>query len=250
MKLETKNLKKYFGSVKAVDGLNTVWEGKGVRGLIGPNGAGKTVLFNLITGVYPPTEGKVLVNEEDVTGLSLNTMVSKKVGRTFQQPTPFNSLTVMENIKLGYQADPRENPVMALLGFGAEQADRKAEKKAEDILDGIGLADKKDMKAMNLNIGDAKLLEIGRVMMFDPDILLLDEPTAGIPRNETDRLLGYINRIKEDLLIIIVEHKMEVIMSISDNIKVLSNGKLLACGSPREIRENKEVQKVYLGEGG
>lgn len=248
MKLEIDNLKKHFGGIKAVDGLSVMWEGVGVRGLIGPNGAGKTVTFNLITGVYPPDDGKVILNDSDITGTPLRKMLGKGVGRTFQQPRPFESLTVMDNMKAGYPNNPGENPVYSLFELPRiKRVEKKAEEKALGLLKRIGLEEKKDVRTSELNIGDRKILEIGRTMMADPDLLLLDEPTAGVPKGETDKVLSFINEIKEDKLVIIVEHKMEVIMKVSEKIKVMHKGKLLAEGAPKEIQRNKEVREVYLG---
>lgn len=245
--LEVKDLKKRFGGIKAVNGLDLCFEGEGIWGLIGPNGAGKTVTFNCITGVYPPDSGKVIFNGEDVTNIKLRNIFSKGISRTFQTTTEFRSLTVLENMLTGME-NPGENPFNSLLGLSTiGETEEKNKERALDLLTKIGLEDKKDMKAGGLNIGQRKLLEVGRAMMSNPDLLLLDEPTAGVPGEMAKRMVEFLSDIKKDRMIIIVEHKMEVIMNIAQRIEVMHNGEKLASGTPEDIQSNKEVRRVYLG---
>lgn len=250
MLLKTENLKKHFGGITAVDGLNlSISEKEKIVGLIGPNGAGKTTFFNLITGIYKPDSGRILYKGEDVTKTSTPDMIGKGIGRTFQQPRIFGSLNILENL-LFVPENKYENVLRTLSTSSSriQKYENKSLKKANNLLKRSGLYEKRNQIAASLNIGERKLLELDRILMAEPRLLLLDEPTAGLPEGQTRRILDFIHNISEGRTIVIIEHRMRVIMDISERIIVLSEGKKLAEGEPKKIASNEDVKRVYLGE--
>jgi len=240
--LETKGLTKRFGGLTAVDNVTfQVAQGE-LRSIIGPNGAGKTTFFNLIAGRLPPTEGEIWFKGEDITHIPSYDITKKGIGRSYQVTNIFPKLTVFENVRLAAQA------VKVTFNFWKNvMTMEETNQKVSEILERLELIELKDIRSQNLPHGMQRHLEIAIAMASDPELLLLDEPTAGMTQDETTRMMALINEISEGLTIILVEHDMKFVMSVSKKITVLHDGRVLAEGSPEEIRNNEEVQRVYLG---
>jgi branched-chain amino acid transport system ATP-binding protein len=240
--LETVRLKKSFGGLVAVDGVDfTVQEGD-LQSIIGPNGAGKSTFFKLISGEHKPTEGKIVFDGKDITAMPQTAISHLGIAVAYQITNIFPMLTVLENVRVAAQSRQTTFNFWSRALSLNEVLDRTLH-----ILEEIGLAEFKDEIAGNLSHGDQKRLEIGIALATNPKLLLLDEPTAGLAPTETRDTIELIKKIAQNLTIILVEHKMKVVMEVSDKITVLHYGKLLAQGSPDEIRENESVRKVYLG---
>jgi branched-chain amino acid transport system ATP-binding protein len=242
--LEVTGLAKRFGGLRAVDGVDLVVQRGERRAVIGPNGAGKTTLFNLITGYIKPDKGKVVFNNGDITGKPTYRVAQAGIGRAFQITSIFPGLTVFQNVQLG---------LLAQRGETAKPYGRVTDRHAEDviaILEDVGLAPVKRELAGNLSHGDQRALELAISLALDPLLLLLDEPTAGMAPEETTATMRLVRRIAEErkLTVLFCEHDMDVVFGTADRILVMHMGKLLAEGSPEEIRRNPEVQRVYLGE--
>lgn len=240
--LKTNSLTKKFGGLTAVDTVSfTVREGD-LQSIIGPNGAGKSTFFKLICGELKPTSGQILFDGKDITGLPQTTVSHLGIAVAYQITNIFPMLSVYENVRVAAQSRK------TTFNFWSRAAShREIQDRTFRILEQIGLADKKDEIAANLSHGDQKRLEIGIALATQPKLLLLDEPTAGLAPAETRQTIELIKKIAQNLTIILVEHKMKVVMEVSDKITVLHYGKLLAQGGPDEIRENEEVRRVYLG---
>ena len=242
--LETKNLCKYFGGLKAVDQVDFQVEEGQLKSIIGPNGAGKTTLFNLLSGLYTPTQGKIFFQGRDITDKKMNQISQIGVTKTFQITHIFPRLTVFENVRISAQSRKTS------FNFW-----RKADSledindKTMKILERVQLAASHDRVASTLSHGEKKYLEIGIALAADPKLLLLDEPTAGMSPAETILATELIRGLRDklNLTIVLVEHDMSVVMKISDEVLCLNEGRVLACGSPNEISCNEEVQRVYLG---
>jgi branched-chain amino acid transport system ATP-binding protein len=232
--LETQNLNKAFGGLVAVDNLNLeIPEGE-ITGLIGPNGSGKTTTFQLITGLYSIDKGKVFLEGEDITELGVSKRAARGIGRTFQTPKPFGSMSVKENMLVANTPDLS----------GQAKRDR-----ADEILDDIDLAHESDSRAKDLSGGQKKLLEIGRTLMLDPKVILLDEPAAGVNPALMDEILDYIRELNDrGRTFLIIEHDMSIISGICDEVVVMNNGEAIASGPFAEVRENEDVQNAYLGQ--
>ncbi len=241
--LETQKLSKHFGGLIAVDQVDYSVEKGELRSIIGPNGAGKTTFFNMIAGDLPATEGEVIFNGENVTGLATFERSHKGIGRTYQITNIFPKLSVLENVRIAAQS--RKTTFNLWTGVSSH---RELIDKADDIIERIQLADKRNDLGGTLAHGEQRYLEIGIALATDPQLLLLDEPTAGMSPEESQQTAAFIQSLADPLTIILVEHDMEIVLGISDKITVLHNGKFLAEGSVEEIRENEEVQRVYLRE--
>ena len=233
--LEIKNVSKHFGGLKAVEQFDLSIEKNQIFGLIGPNGAGKSTLFDCVAGVYPPTYGRVFFRGDDITGMKPWDICKKRIARTFQLVKPFKMKTVLYNTMVGaYIRSPNPSEVRDM---------------ALDVLERLKLADKKDALAKNLTIADRKRLELARAMATDPEMLLLDECMAGLRPNEVDEVLDIIRGIRDGgVTILVIEHIMRAIMSVSDRIAVIHFGEKIAEGTPEEISTNEKVIKAYLGE--
>ncbi|GIN84061.1 ABC transporter ATP-binding protein [Heyndrickxia sporothermodurans] len=243
--LETKNLTIKFGGHMAVNDVNlTIYE-KQFKSIIGPNGAGKTTLFNLLSGQLSPTKGQIYLKGEDVTALSPAIRTRRGIGRSFQITNVFPNLTVIENIRIAVQSQMGIRYQM-LKHF---QKYLGIAEKAEQLLELVMLKNKANSFAKNLAHGEKRKLEIAMLLALETEILLLDEPTAGMSVEEVPAILDVIHTIKKQgkKTIILIEHKMDMILDLSDSVMVLFNGSLLAEGTPQEIMKNETVQSAYLG---
>ena len=241
---KTENLTRRFSGFVAVNNVSIEIPEGGVRTIIGPNGAGKTTFFNLLSGLLPPSEGRMWFREREITHMPAYQRARLGIARSFQITNIFGHLTVYENVRLAVQAvhDGKANFFLpsARMGNLAEKTDR--------VLHDIGLYDVRSARAENLSHGDQRRLEIGLVIASDPPVLLLDEPLAGMSPTETHETVELIQRISPGRTIVLVEHDIDVVMSISTTITVLQTGSVLATGTPAEIRANEAVQRAYLGE--
>lgn len=253
--LKVSNLTKNFGGLCAVSNVNMEINEKELIGLIGPNGAGKTTLFNLLTGVYEPSEGSIQLNVDgtmkEIGGMKPYKVTHMGLARTFQNIRLFKNLTVLDNVKIAMHQNIKYGSIQAILRtpkFYKEE--ERVLKKAEEYLQVVNLIDKKDELAKNLPYGEQRRLEIARALAIEPKILFLDEPAAGMNPQETADLTKLIHQIKDDfnLTIILIEHDMSLVMTICERIYVLDYGKCIANGVPEEIKNNKRVIKAYLGE--
>lgn len=243
--LEVENLVRQFGALRALDGVSfSVLQGER-RAMIGPNGAGKTTLFNCIGGEIVPTSGRVLLHGRDITRLSPHLIASAGLARTFQRNNLFLGLTVFDNVSLATQrrAQITRHLFSSLGRFGAVNVATDA------ILEQVGLAEKRGVLAKNLSYGEQRQLEIAVALASEPSVLLLDEPSAGMSQAETNRMVELITSLPRDLTIVIIEHDMDVVFALADRITVLHYGRILAEGTPTEVKENPVVQDVYLGAG-
>lgn len=244
--LEAKNLRKVFGGLVAVDDVSVQIQARTLHSIIGPNGAGKTTLFNLLSGVLKPTRGSVFYKGKEITQLPPHRIAHLGIGRSFQITNIFPNLTVLENIRLAAQALGGDNfKLLQTSGHFQKYID-----KAEEVISQVGLSGREYDFARNLAHGEKRKLELGIMLASDPEVLLLDEPTAGMSSEQVPALLEIIDSIMAlgDKTIVLVEHRMDMVMSISDRITVMHLGNLLAEGKPQEIATNQTVQSAYLGD--
>lgn len=248
--LEIHNLSVLFGGLRALDGVTFAVKEGTVHGVIGPNGAGKTTLFHALTGVYTPSSGQVLLDGTDVTGRLPEFMASLGMVRTFQNIKLFGSVSALENIKIGHHLRTREHLFDAMFHTGRSRHERDwVEKNSRALLHRVGLTAKADRLAKHLSYGEQRRLEIARALATQPRILLLDEPAAGMNHQETAELASFIRSLatEDKLTILIIEHDMQFMMQISDQITVLHYGQKIAEGSPRTIQSHPDVIQAYLG---
>jgi len=248
--LSVKNVTKHFGGVLAVNNCSLEVKEGTITGLIGPNGAGKTTLFNLITGFHKPDSGNVFFRGEEITGLEPHIVFKKRLFRTFQISREYREMSVLENLLLIPENQIGEKLWNAwFIGKKITYEEDKNIRKAIEILKFIELESKKDMPAKYLSGGEKKLLEMGRMMMVDIDMALLDEPGSGVPPMMQSKIIDYIKKLSHEqgITLFIVEHDMDIIMSLCDTIIVMSDGFKLAEGKPDEIKRNEKVIEAYLG---
>ncbi|WP_147536147.1 ABC transporter ATP-binding protein [Bacillus marasmi] len=240
-----------FGGLKAVSETNAELNKGELVGLIGPNGAGKTTFFNLLTGVYVPTEGAITFNGERLNGLKPYQITRKGISRTFQNIRLFNELSVLDNVKVAYHSNAKHGIFSSIFRLPFHfKGEREMEEKAIEFLKIFNLDDYKYEKAKNLPYGQQRRLEIARALAAQPQLLLLDEPAAGMNPQETHELMNLIAFIREkfDLTVLLIEHDMQLVMGVCERIYVLDHGQLIAQGTPLEIRNNPKVIEAYLGE--
>lgn len=248
--LELKDVTKKFGGLTAVDGVNLKVEENQICALIGPNGAGKTTVFNMITGAYQVTSGDVIFNGESICGKKPHQIVEKGIARTFQNIRLFKSATVLENVMTGFHCKTKTGMFNVIFNYRkCMQEEAECREKALEILRFLGLEDVKNLEACNIPYGHQRLLEIGRALATSPKLLLLDEPAAGMNSQEKKELVNTIRKIRDTyhLAVLLVEHDMELVMGISENITVINFGRPIACGTAEEIQSNNDVIEAYLG---
>ncbi len=243
--LQTEELTRAFGGHVAVNRVSlTVRRGE-FKSIIGPNGAGKTTLFNLISGMLPPSRGRVLFDGQDITRQPAYKRSHAGIGRSFQMTTVFPNLSVVENVRLAAQSRSSHafNFWRPARQFGQD------EERAYALLETVMLAGRELQTAITLSHGDKRKLEIAILLATDPSLLLLDEPTAGMSRDDVPGIIEVVQRIKRagERTVMLVEHKMDMVMSVSDSVMVMHYGELIADGSPEEIAQNETVQSAYLG---
>lgn len=244
--IRTENLTISFGAHRAVNNVTLSLERNKFTTILGPNGAGKTTLFNLISGLLKPTEGKIFFKGTDVTGLSPIERVRMGMGRSFQLTNVFPHLTTYENVRLAMQA--RENIGYRI--FTDHRSFHQLNEKTDEILERVLLKDKRQFIAGNLSHGEQRKLELGMVLALEPEVLLLDEPTAGMAIEEVPTMVDILNKTKKlGTTIILIEHKMDMVKTLSDKLMIIVNGGMLVEGDPEEVSRNPEVLKAYLGGG-
>jgi len=249
--LKIDNITMKFGGVTAIDALNFEVKKGEIYGLIGPNGAGKTTIFNIITGNYKPTEGRVIFDGEDITGTKPNKIVFKGIARTFQNIRLFKSMSVLDNILIGFHDRIRYNYFEAILRLPRYQrAEKEIKDQAMEILEEFGISKFADYDATALSYGNQRKVEIARALATSPKLLLLDEPAAGMNPIETEELANIIHKIKKDydLTILLIEHDMKFVNNMCDRVTVLDYGEKIFDGKPADAIVDEKVVSAYLGD--
>jgi len=241
--IEAKKLSKDFGALRAVNEVDLkVYPGQ-IHSIIGPNGAGKTTLFNLLTGFIRSTQGEIFFEGENITGLEPHIISKKGLARSFQITCIFPALSVHENVRIAAQSREKESSNF-LRHFDRL---REARKKADGVLEFIGLIEKKNIISRNLPYGEKRILDIGIALATNPEVLLLDEPVAGLPSGDVQWMMQLIEEISKTLTVILIDHNIDLVISISHMVTVLNQGSVIAEGRPDEIQKDEKVQEAYLG---
>ncbi len=249
--LKINGITQRFGGLTALDDVSLTLRKGDITGIIGPNGAGKTTLFNIVSGIYHQTAGKVYLEDRDISGFPPEKLARLGMVRTFQNIELFGKMTVLENVMVGLHIRSRSGMLSCAFKLpGHLREERFIREKALQWLDYVGIADLARTEAANLSFGKGRLLEIARAMALEPNIIFMDEPAAGLNSRETAELALLIRKVRESgVTVALVEHDMELVMDVCDYILVLNLGRKLAEGTPREIQENPAVIAAYLGEG-
>jgi branched-chain amino acid transport system ATP-binding protein len=250
--LVSKKVTKRFGGLEAVSKVDLEINEHAIYSIIGPNGAGKTTFFNCVTGFYTPEEGEVIFKDRNITGLSPDRVTRLGISRTYQNIRLFKNMTAVENILVGMQPHLKSGLLGGIFrDRGTNREEKAAVEEANRLLFFINLKGKGDLLAKNLPYGEQRRLEIGRALASKPSLLLLDEPTAGMNPSETQDMVSFIRRLRDELgiTVLLIEHQMRVVMSISEQISVLDFGVKIAEGTPLEIQKNPHVVEAYLGRG-
>lgn len=241
--IETKKLSKDFGALRVINEVSLkVYSGQ-IHSIIGPNGAGKTTLFNLITGFIRPTHGKIFFKGEDITGLPPHIISIKGLARSFQITSIFPALSVHENVRIASQSRDKTSKNFLMHANKLKEANEKA----DAVLQFIGLIEKRNVVSRNLPYGEKRVLDIGIALATNPEVLLLDEPMAGLPHGDLQWMMTLIREISSKLTVILIDHNIDLVLSISNVITVLNQGRIIAQGRPEEIERSEKVQEAYLG---
>lgn len=248
--LQVERLEKKFGGVMAIDGVDFQVNPRQIKAIIGPNGAGKTTLFNLISGIYPPTSGTIRFKQRNINGLKPYVIAEKGVSRTFQNVQVFQNMSVLENVMVGRHCRTRSELFAAIANLRKVRVEEKRiQEYSLEMIHFVGLEAKRDEAASNLTFQQQKLLEFSRALATEPELLLLDEPVAGLSVPEAEKMAQLIYRIQESgITILLVEHDMGLVMEVSDEVVVLNYGRVIAQGTPGEVQNDEAVIAVYLGE--
>ncbi len=248
--LKLENIRKSFGGLKALDGVSFEVNPGEILGLIGPNGAGKTTLFNVVSGIFPSDSGSVFFQRKNITRLPTHQIARLGIFRTFQNPSIFEAMSVLENLMVGNHLQGRAGFFSAIFKPPWERKEeQRMREQAQAVLKGIGLSDSADAAAGSLPFGKLRMLELGRALCAEPHLLMLDEPAAGLNQRETEDLTNFIAGLRaKKITIVVIEHDMSLVMGLSDRVAVLDQGRKIAEGAPQAVQHNPAVLKAYLGE--